>query len=239
VVLTLTIVVETLARGRWRAAGWAWTLLLALIVIVGSGSFANQVKAADGPVNPFEPMEASILAQLHHSGQPDGPTLVRPWGNTTIGLTVGLIDELAREHKPIFVDRSLGFEFGEGRTATLRDVRWVLVVTEQSARYSVGSTYPGARVIAVSHPLPNALQNELVQLQRHLAAVLVSDGKANLIAALSSPSPLPLANVPGISHDELQTLIWLNTAVLAHGCLCSVIEFPSHQSPIGPQPPPV
>jgi hypothetical protein len=239
VVLTLTIVVESLARGRWRAAGWTWTLLLALVVAVGSGSFANQVAAADGPVNPFEPMEASILAQLHRSGQPDGPALVRPWGGTTIGLAVGLINELAREHAPIFVDRSLGFEFGDGRTATLRDVGWVLVVTEESALYSVGSTYPGARVVAVSHPLPNAQQNELVELQRHLAAVLVSDGKANLVAKLSNPFTIDLANVPGISREELQRLARLDTAVIAHGCLCSVIEFPSDQSPIGPQPPPV
>ncbi len=239
VVLTLTIVVDTLARSRWKSAIRAWTLLLALIVTVGSGSFASQVAAADGPVNPFEPMQASLLSQLHQNGQPDGPALVRPWGSTIIGMTAGLIDELAREHRPIFVDRSLAFEFGAGRTATPRDVRWILVVTEESALYSVGSTYPGARVVAVSHPLPDPQQNELVALQRHLATVLARDGKANLMAALSIPFTLELANVSGISPQELRTLAQLNAAVVAHGCLCSVIEFPSNRSPIGPQPPPV
>ena len=239
VVLTLTVAVDSMAGHRSKAAGRAWTFLLALIVAVGSGSFANQLATADGPVNPFEPMQASILAQLHSNGQPDGPALVRPWGSTIIGLTVGLIDELAREHRPIFVDRSLGFEFGQGRTATPRDVRWILVVTEDSALYSVGSTYPGARVVAVSHPLPDAQQNELIALQRHLAAVLAWDGQANLVAELSNPFTIQLANAPGISLQELQRLAQLDRAVLAHGCLCSVIEFPSDQSPIGPQPPPV
>ncbi len=239
VVLTLTVVVDALARGRWKIAVWAWTFILALIVAVGSESFASQVAAADGPVNPFEPMEASILGQLHREGQPDGPALVRPWGSSTIGLTVGLIDELAREHKPIFVDPSLGFEFGGGRTATPRDVRWILVVTEDSALYSVGSTYPGARVVAVSHPLPDAQQNELVELQRRLAAVLARDGKANLVDTLSIPFTLELADVPGVSLQDVRRLAQLNAAVQAEGCLCSVIEFPSNQSPIGPQPPPV
>jgi hypothetical protein len=241
VVLILTIALATLAQGRWRAAGWAWTLLLALIVALGSGSFADQVAAADGPVNPIEPIEASILAQLHRDGQPDGPALVRTWGTTIDGLAAGLIDELARQGKPVFVDRSLGFEFGNGRTATIRDVRWVLIVTEDSPRYSVASTYPGARVVAVSHPLPTAQQNELVELQRHLAAVLTSDGEANLIAALGSPLvEFELRKVPpGISPQELRRLARLDSAVAAHGCLCSVVEFPSGRSPIGPQSPPV
>ena len=214
VVLTLTIGVEALGHGRWRAIRSAWTLLLALTVAVGSGSFAQQVAAADGPVNPFEPIEASILAQLHLNAQPDGPALVRAWGNTIDGLAVGLIDQLAREGRPVFVDRSLGFEFGEGRTATTRDVRWVLVVTEESALYSTASTRPGARVVAVSHPLPDAQQNELVGLQRHLVAILVAHGKANLLAKLSSPFVrTEFVNVPGISLQELQRLAQLNSAV--------------------------
>jgi hypothetical protein len=241
VVLTLTVIVTVLARGRLRVVSWAWTVLLALTVAIGSGSFAQQLAAADGPVNPFEPVEAGILAQLHRDGQPDGPALVRPWGSTIDGVAVGLIDQLAREGRPIFVDRSLGFEFGEGRTATIRDVRWVLVVTEDSALYSVASTYPGARVVAVSHPLPIAQQNELVGLERHLAAVLNADGKGKLIDDLSSTFVLfELGKVPpGISLQELKRLSHLDAAVAAHGCLCSVIEFPSDQSPIGPQPPPV
>jgi hypothetical protein len=240
VVLTVTIALATLARGRSRTAGWAWTLLLALIVALGSGSFADRVAAASGPVNPLEPMEASILAQLQRHGQPDGPALVRPWGTRIGGLAAGLIDELARQERPVFVDRSLGFEFGYGRTATIRDVRWVLIVTEDSALYSVASTYPGARVVAVSHPLPAAQQNELVGLERHLAAVLTSDGKANLIAALGSPVvEFELRKVPpGISRQELRRLARLDSAVAAHGCLCSVLEFPSDRSPIEPNSPP-
>jgi hypothetical protein len=185
-------------------------------------------------------MEASILAQLQHHGQPDGPALVRPWGTRIGGLAAGLIDELARQERPVFVDRSLGFEFGYGRTATIRDVRWVLIVTEDSALYSVASTYPEGFVVAVSHPLPAAQQNELVGLERHLAAVLTSDGKANLIAALGSPVvEFELRKVPpGISRQELRRLARLDSAVAAHGCLCSVLEFPSDRPPTEPDSPP-
>jgi hypothetical protein len=240
VVLSLTIAVELLARGRWAPARWAWTGILAVVVLVASGSFADRVAAASGPVDPFEPMEASVLAQLHSESQPNAPVLIRTWGNTNDGLAVGLIDELAREHKPVFVDPSLGFEFGYDRTATPRAVRSILVVMEDSALYTLASSYPGADVLAVSQPLPADQQTQLINLQRHLDAVLVKDGQPDLRASIGNPFvTAQLAGLPGISSRDLALLSQLDTAVSDHGCLCSVVAFPPNMWHVGPQPPPV
>jgi hypothetical protein len=230
--LALTAAAEAIGR-RWRVTSWAWSAVLAVTVAIGSGLFAQQIAAANGPVSPYEPVAASLLAQLHRDGQPDAPVMVVWWGNDSIGIETGLIDELSREHKPVFVDPQSGFEFGYGRTATPQQVRWILVVTENSDAYSIGSALPGARVLAVSHPLPDAQQNELVKLQRRLAAALTRDSKTKLWSDLSNPYvELMLPPMPGISPQDLHRLTQLNTAVAAHGCLCSVLEFPPDQSPI-------
>jgi hypothetical protein len=240
VVLILTIGIEILARSRLAPAKWAWTGVLVLTVAVSSGTFAGQVASASGPVDPFEPMEASIVAQLNSEGQPNGPALVRTWGFTDDGLAVGLIDQLSREGKPVFVDPSLGFEFGYGRTATPQHVRSILVVMEDSALYTLVSSYPGADVVAVSHPLPTGQQTELINLQRRVDAVLIKDGKPDWRTLVGSPFvAIQLDHLPGISSRELNTLSYLNRAVGAHGCLCSVIEFPPSMWHVGPQPPPV
>jgi hypothetical protein len=86
---------------------------------------------------------------------------------------------------------------------------------------------PGS-LIAVSHPLPNALQNELVQLQRHLAAVLISDGKANLVAQLSSPSRSP-GRTCLASHRRAP-----NTGMAQHGRLSTRLPLQRHRIPIPP-----
>jgi hypothetical protein len=239
VVLTLTIGVEAI-RPRWRATGWVWTGALIAIVAVGSGSFAGQVAAANGPVRPAEPIEASILAQLHRAGQPDGRALIRIWGYQPVGLQNGLIDELSQENKAVFVDPTLGFVFGYGRTATPQSVDEILVVVEDSGLYTILSHFRGARVVAVSHPLPAAQQTELINLQRHLDLVLTADGKAGMTLSLGNAlfAETALANVRGVTLQERQRLAQLDTAVSAHICLCGVVEFPPSDSTVGNQPPP-
>ncbi len=239
VVLMFTVVVDALVRGRWLLIRHAWACVLAVTLTIASAVVTERVVGDDRPVW-IEPTAASILSQLHRQGVPDGPTLVRPWGTTIGGLAVGLIDQLAREHEPVFVDPWLGFEFGSGRTATPRQVRWVLTVGEQSAVYALGSFLPHARVVAVSHPLPARQQARLVQLERQLAGVLATAGEEGLTLELGDPLvAFELAHVPGISAHQLQELAGLNATVAKHGCLCSVIEYPARSSPIGPQGPPV
>jgi hypothetical protein len=240
VVLMFTVVVDVLVRGRWVLIRQAWVCALALALTIASAAVTGQVVGDDGPVAWMEPTAASMLAQLHRQGVPNGPTLVRPWGSTIGGLAVGLIDQLSREHKPVFVDPGLGFEFGYGRTATPRQVRWVLTVGEQSPAYAVGSLFPHARVVALSHPLPARQQARLVQLERQLAGLLAAAGEEGLTFELGDPLvAFELARVPGVSARQLQELARLNVAVAKHGCLCSVIEYPARSSPIGPQGPPV
>ncbi len=153
--------------------------------------------------------------------------IVRPWGTTFGGMAAGLIDELAREHRPVFVDPPLGYELGYGRTATAHRARWVWFVTESSVLYSVGSRFPGAKVVAVTRPLPAAQQADLVRLQHHLWAVLVADHAGQYLAELDSPLvALAFAHLPGMTLGDLRTLSRLNAAVQAHGCLCSVLQFP-------------
>jgi hypothetical protein len=151
-----------------------------------------------------------------------------------------LIDQLAREHKPVYVDRSLGFEFGYGRTAAPQDVRWILVVSEDSALYTLVSSYPGARVLAVSQPIPADQQAELLDVQRQLSAVLIKDGEPNWRISLGNPNVAKkLSTLRGVTPEELSTLVRLDRVVGAHGCICSVIAFPPSMWHGGPQPPPV
>jgi hypothetical protein len=239
VVLTLTVAVEAIGR-RWKVAGWAWSVALVTVVAVGSGSFASQVAAASGPVRSVEPIEASLVAQLNGNGQPDGPALVRLWGDQPFGMENGLIDQLAREHRPVFVDPTFGFEFGYGRTATPDDVSEILVVVEDSGLYIMLSNTPGARVVAVSHPLPDAQQTELFNLERRVDRALARDGVAGEGEWLGDPFLVTtrLANVRGVTLQERQRLVQLDAAVAAHGCLCAVVEFPPTDSTIGNRPPP-
>jgi hypothetical protein len=173
-----------------------------------------------------EPAAADILFQLHQDAQPAGSALVRGWGVTTGGLAASVIDQLAREGKPVYVDRSLGFELGYGRTAGPTDVRWVLYVTESSAIFHFGELIHGGTVLARTYPLPPDQEADQARLQRDLLTQLQAHGAALDAEDLGSPYvQLELAGVPGLDRGELQQLARLNGLVAQHGCLCGVIEF--------------
>lgn len=232
VVLSGTILIETVPSGSWTArARRAWAGLLAVAVGVGSLSIAPAAGDGHGPQSSLEPAAATILAQLNREGLPDRSALVRQWGTTTGGLAAGLIDQLSREGRPVFVDRSLGYELGYGRTAGPGQVHSILYVIESSAIFTVGSRFAGAKVIAQTHPLPPRQEAELTRLQLDLTRALNAHHASNLVEDLGSTYVEPeLAFVPGLNRAEIHRLAQLNAAVAAHGCLCGVVEFPADKN---------
>lgn len=216
------------ARPTTGALRHVGTAVLVAVAAVGFLWVAPAAGNGRGPQSGLEPAASTILAQLRQDGQPDGKAIVRAWGGTTGGLATSVLDQLAREGKPVYVDRTLGYELGYGRAAGPEDVRWVLYVTESSALFNVLSRIPTAKVIARTHPLPPAEDAELTHLQLDLLNQLKAHGAANDVEALGSPYiAVELARVPGLDLSEIQQLAGLNQQVGAHGCLCGIIQFPS------------
>ena len=228
VILSLVVLAQTV-RGPIIAV--LCGALLATMTLA-SVSFTRTVAAANGPTAPMEPVAASIIHQLEAEGQPRTRVLLRYYGSPLGGLHAALIDALARTGKPVFVDPSVGYQFGDTRTATPSQVPTIWLVTEESELYSLISRVPGARVLAVSHPLPPARQAELVGLQRKLSDELTAAGHANDVGDLFSPYAADaLDGLPGVSTADLQRLSSLNRIVVRHVCLCSVVAFPADRLP--------
>ena len=225
------VLVETLPPWR-HAAAVALCCVLAAVTVLASVSFTRTVAAADGPVAPMEPVAASIINQLHREGQPRGSVLLRAYGTPLGGLHAALFDQLEREGASVYVDKGLGYQFGYNRTAGPSAVGSVWYVIEESELYSLVSRIPGARILAVSHPLPARQQAELVALQRTLADRLTAEGRADLVGALGSEFvTVALAGVPGLAPADLARLKVLNGQVVRHICLCSVVAFPANRIP--------
>jgi hypothetical protein len=231
VVLSAVVLVETLPRWRHRAAV-ALCCGLAAVTLVASVSFTRTVAAANGPVDPMEPVAASIINQLQREGQPRGPVLLQVRGFSLGGLHAALVDQLEREGASVYVDQGLGYQFGYNRTASPSRVGSVWYVIEESELYSLVTRLPGAQILALSHPLPARQQAELVALQRRLADQLVAEGRADQVRDLGSEYvKVALTGVPGIAPADLARLRALNRRVVAHTCLCSVIAFPANRIP--------
>ena len=251
VVLGLVVVADTVlgtrpagsARpaGSGRSAPWprraavVLCLLLAGLTALASASVTRSVAAADGPVAPMEPVATSIISQLAREGAPTGPVLVRYSGSPLGGLHAAVVDQLAREGAPVFVDRGLGYQFGYTRTASPAQVKEVWYVTEESELTSLISRATGARVLAVSHPLPAPEQAELVALQRKVSDQLTAAGHADDVGDLFSEyvatALAPVAEQAGLAPADLQRLQALNAVVVRHVCLCAVIAFPADAVP--------
>lgn len=230
VVLSLVVVVETL-RGGHRWALPALCCLLAAVTVMASVSVTRAAAASDGPVAPMEPVAASILTQLQHGGQPRGAVLVRTYGSLLGGLGDAVVDHLAAEGRPVYVDRGLGHEYGYLRTASASQVGAVWFVIEESELYSILSRAPGARVLAVSHPLPARRQAELVALQRTLADQLATSGQSGDTGDLMTAQVAEELSGTGLPRSDLDRLQALNKVVVAHTCLCAVVAFRPDQIP--------
>lgn len=231
VVLCATVIIDAFWETRHRRIPRAWTALLTAGLVAASATLVPRVASGDGPVATLEPQARSLLSQLQQANQPDGPVILRPWGTTLGGVAAALVDQLTREGKRVFVDPSLGYEFGYARTATIRQVPNVLMVTENSALFNLGSRFPDARVLAVTQPLPPAAAARLARLQRRVWALLIAHGDGRYVEDLDSPFvSLELGGLPGLSTADLSQLARLNSTVMAHGCLCAVLEFPADKA---------
>jgi hypothetical protein len=228
VLVSLTVIIECLgarARGKLKSI---WTVLVVMAVVVGSIDLTSQVERAGGPLSPYEAVATTLLNQLHEADQPAGSTIVRYSGSIQGGVQAGVFDQLAREGKPVYVDRTLGYQFGYGRTALPQQVKWVWYVTEDSEAFSILSSLPGARVLAETHPLDVARQSQLVSLQRELAHELNSNGLIADDDDLGNPLvAFQLAHLPFLAPKLLNQLAALNTEVTKRVCLCGVIELPA------------
>ena len=231
VILSLVVIVESLrGRGRWALA--ALCCLLAALTVVASVGVTRAVADSGGPVAPIEPAATSILSQLGHESQPRGAVLVRTYGSLLGGLGDAVVDRLAEQGRPVFVDRGLGYEYGYDRTARPAQVGAVWFVIEESELYSILSRAPAAQVLAVSHPLPAHQQAELVSLQRTLADELAHAGRSDAIGDLMTAKVVEeLSGIPGLSRSDLRRLAALNRVVVRHTCLCAVVAFRPDQIP--------
>ena len=223
VVMGLVVLAETVPVRRGWAVGVASGALV-VVTAVASISLTRAVAAADGPVTPAEPVATSILAQLHHEGQPRGKVLLRTYGAAVEGIHAAILDQLARQGAAVYVDDGLGYQFGYDRTASPSQVGSVWYVIEESELYSLVTRVPGVVVLAVSHPLPAGEQAELVALQRRMSDQLTAEGRSDDVGDLGSEYvSTALAGVPGIAPADLRRLEVLNRRVVRHVCLCSVV----------------
>jgi hypothetical protein len=228
VVLSCFVLVETLDVRH--VARNVLCLILVAGMTIASISLSRRVAAASGPLTPMEPVAASILEQLQATGQPTGKVLIRNGGS--LSLDSAIVDQLAREGAPVFVDPGSGYIVGDARTATPSQVHEVWYVTEGSLAYSLITQEVGAKVLAMSHPLPKGELAELVNLQRTLSHRLREEGKSDDLGDLSGPFVwFQLHDDSGIPSAELLRLGQLNIAVVQHTCLCAVISFPSDRFP--------
>ena len=124
-------------------------------------------------MTPAEPVAASILDQLRATAAP-GQGAAAHVRSAVEGIHAAVVDQLARDGAPVYVDEGLGYQFGYDRTATLSQVTRCWYVIEESELYSLVTRIPGVTVLAVSHPLPAADQAELVTLQRRMADQLTT-----------------------------------------------------------------
>ena len=153
-------------------------------------------------------------------------------GSPLGGLHAAVVDQLARDGAPVYVDRGLGYQFGYTRTAAPSDVGEVWYVTEESELYSLISRAPGAQVLAVSHPLPAAEQAELVALQRKLSDQLTAAGHADDVGYLFSEYVVTaLAGIPACPRPTSSGCQALNTVVVRPH-----LPVLGHRLPVRPDP---
>jgi hypothetical protein len=239
VVLSLFVLVEALDDTKKKIAARTLGAILVAALATSTVDMTRSVAVSPDAGQPMAPVAESILTQLSREHQPNAPVIVRASGTALGGLQGALVDELARRNDPVYVDKGLGYQFGYNR-ADPSHVKAVWITVEESELYSLYSQFPQAKVLATWRPLPASKMSKLVRLQRSIAAVLVADGRSDLLSALANPFVLyQLQDLPGMSWPDLHTLAALNTEVQSHVCVCAVIAFPPGAVPSPTSFPPV
>jgi len=229
VALTFAIVVGTSVPTTWRrrlaATGG---VVLAVATLWGFGGIARDVVAHGDDVMAGEGPTRKILAQL---GPVHGPVIVRSAGDALIGVESGLVDALDRRGDPVFVDKERAYQFGDHRTLDVSDAKAVWYVIDQGQYATALRFLPGAQTLAELTPLTPGDEERLRSVESQIIGALYAAGRPDLVSALDRDyAGFVLADIPGITQDQVQTLLELNRR--RHGvCRCAVVAFPSQLAP--------
>lgn len=168
-----------------------------------------------------------LLDQLARDGHPDGPVLVLGAGTRLGGVQGAVFNELERQGVDVRALPGEPFQWGRQRTSRPEDTSGVWYVTEGSGTFALLSALPGAEVIAQTHVLSPADEQELLELQRSIGADLERAGRTDLLPAIESPlASYELSGVPGLDPARLARLDALLAKIPAGKCRCAVIAFP-------------
>ena len=176
---------------------------------------------------------ARLFEQAERSAPTDAPVLVRGLGESTVGFTQGLIDQLDRSGVRVRVDETEGFRYGDGRTATPAEVDQVWYVTQNGSNRSILDDHPGGRLVASLTPLSRSTELELQALQTSMADQLRAADRADLVPYLdTSLFSAIVKDVDGLDAHDVQRISDLNRRVeMSGGCRCLVIAYPAAVAP--------
>lgn len=236
-VFATLVIVAGLARSG-RLTRWPWRVPIGLagaigLIAWGAGGLAIAAVDRSSTMTPTEAMTAKLLEEIETIGVPSGGVILRLDTASLLGLQRALFNELDRAGEPVFVDGSLGYQFGDGRTARPEAVEVVWWVAENGQALSHLTTLPGAEPLAVFSPLSPQKERQAVRLQRELIAQLSVAGRTDLVDALDSPFvAFTLAEVPGLDAHAVEWLADLNGQVERSGShRVGVISFPPELAP--------
>jgi hypothetical protein len=230
----------------WAVVGWIrlqdhalrYVPAVALVVVI---AVFFGVRARDDVVGDNAAFDASVtnvdhlLAEVHRSGLPDHPVLLRGLGTSTFGLAQAVFDDLDRSGVPVRVDPRWGYEYGTQRATDVSHVDEVWYTGAYGNQLSTLTARPGARLVAAVSPLTPKEERELRQAQRSMDAQLRTARRSDLAFGIDSSLfgfSIAKAKVPGISQAAADRIAELDGKVERSGlCRCFVVAFPAKNAP--------
>lgn len=219
---------------RWIRRGFG--AALGTVVLAASLSAGREVLRFPQE-EPFEPVARALVARLEPVAATGGPVLLGSAGTAILGLNSTLVNELDRRGAPVRVSRALVHQFGDHRVADRDEVGSVWVVAEDGWIVSRLSDEGDGRLLARVRSLPDAAEQELVELQVRLGLELEAEGKAHLAPLLDNPLlPFVLPADAGLDPVLVDRTAALNQEARdAAPCRCAVFTFPP-DSPVLDEP---
>lgn len=228
-ILVVTITGWTLWRAwvdRPPALRTVGIVLIGAVIFGGTLPVSRDVLRTEH-VASFHEDAAAVFEQVRDR-RPPGTVLVRNVGTGLRGVAPMIVDRLDRAGVDVRVDPGGAQAWGTDRTAKLRDVDRVWIVTEDGTLGSLLRAAPGGTVVARTSPLPAARERELSRLQRSLAQDLEAAGRPDLVPWLNYQGLIELIpeQVPSIDRARVDRVAALvRTAAPAGGFRCTVITF--------------
>jgi hypothetical protein len=206
--------------------------LAAVTVCVFSGSMALAILRDSTTVAVLQRSSRELVDDVADR-VPAGGVILRLDPTTLLGAQKGIFDELARRGKPVFVDDSISYVYGDQHGAAAADVDAVWWVAESGYASTVLEQLPGAKVIARYTPLPPRDEARLERLQRELVARFQANGTPQYIPFVDSE--LLSFAVPDLSGPDralVDEVTELNQRASRGGVLrTSIVAFPADSAP--------